>query len=286
MRVIRRDKDKFGRDPVTVPLQTVARNANPAVYDRKRSRFTFHPHDVHGAYKSVINAVLGTLLQELNRIAISNPSTIKILLTGGLTKAFHVQEEMKKFLVRQGLAHSICPVTEAVAHGAVWRGLFGGLSQSPKSPRHFGLVSRELPPLYPAERQPLHVPPIVVRPVWFLPKDQKFSVPHQGGLTVKVCHGEKDSDIVKIAICESDGLGDPPARLDGLSCRTNRYVTLNFTGADLEYFRHQKVGDEVFYCLEVKIVWTIPAGDGWMTLHAFALGRQFGAEEICMQGGF
>ena len=141
-------------------------------------------------------------------------------------------------------------------------------------------------------------------------QDQGFSVPHQGGLTVKVCHGEKDSDIVKIAICECDGFGDPPARLDGLckclqdpililaglfpltrcdiraACRTNRYVTLNFTGADLEYFRHQKVGDEVFYCLEIKIVWTIPAGDGWMTLHAFALGRQIGAEEICMQSGF
>ncbi|KAI9045693.1 Hsp70 family protein [Aspergillus affinis] len=310
MRVIRRDKAKFERDPVTVPLQTVARNANPAVYDRRRSRFTFHPHDVQGAYRPVINVVLSTLLQQLNNMAISNPSAIKILLTGGLSKAFHVQEEVKNFMLRQDLAYSIYPVTEAVAHGAVWRDLFGGLNQSPKSPRNFGLVSRELPPLSPAERRPLQVPPIFGRPVWFLPKDKGFSVPHQGCLTVKICHGSNDPDIVTIAICENDASGDPPAQLDsrfkyprelililaGLfpltqcdiraACRTDRFLTLNFDGAALEYFWHQKVGDEVFYCLEVKVIWTIPASDGWITLHAFALGRRIGEVEVNMQNGF
>lgn len=51
---------------------------------------------------------------------------------------------------------------------------------------------------------------------------------------------------------------------------------LNFTGADLNHFLHQKVGDETFYCLEVKIVWAILANDGQIVIQAFALGRPLG----------
>lgn len=54
------------------------------------------------------------------------------------------------------------PCREAVAHGAVWRRLFGGVGRSLRSPRHFGLTSKEIMPQSFAGEQ------LVVRPIWFL----------------------------------------------------------------------------------------------------------------------
>lgn len=57
-----RNKNRFGAGPVTVPLKTVAPNADPAMFDRRRCRFTFSPRDVQNEHQSVTNTLLGAIL--------------------------------------------------------------------------------------------------------------------------------------------------------------------------------------------------------------------------------
>ncbi|KAK1140394.1 hypothetical protein N8T08_010452, partial [Aspergillus melleus] len=84
--------------------------------------------------------------------------------------------------------------------------------------------------------------------------NEAFNVPHQGALTATICHRRADGPVIRIWICESDENGDPPAQVNGKNCQANRFITLNLSSTQLDYFTHQMMGGETFHWLDLRIL--------------------------------